>query len=154
MCLPGTGLCIYLSPLLRQWISWWDCHAQSWAGSPRSGNGFQNIQAVEAFGQLQSLQSTFSWLSQKCKPIIQEDYLIRLIRHIPGHQQCSKRTWETLEGMINWNWPLIDHHYKAVRYHCASCALHNFMWVAQPAQRCAAALDQCCILFLYPECLA
>lgn len=38
-------------------------------------------------------------------------------------------------------------------YHCACCALHNFMGVDQPAQRCEATLNHHYILFLYQECL-
>lgn len=35
------------------------------------------------------LQGTSAWLSKLGKTLIEEDYLIRLIRYQLGHQQCS-----------------------------------------------------------------
>lgn len=155
MCLPGTGLGIYSSPLPRLWASCWDCHAQSLARSPRSQLRQWMSEHSSSGGPWVSY-SLCTAHSHGCykRTIIQEGYLIRLIRHKLGYQQWSKRLWQTLEDLIKWNWLLIDHYLRAVVYHCAGCTLHNFMSVAQPAHGYVGVLDQHYILFIYPECLA
>lgn len=72
LCLPGMGLRIYLSLLLRHKFSG-GIATLSTGWEHRSGNGFQSIQAVEVLSQSQSLQlevckaQTVSWLSQVYK---------------------------------------------------------------------------------------